>query len=111
VAEGLQKDDSYTVPSLPITVPSPFRHTHCSAFRNPSVTPSATLIVMNISILGKKVAENRKKIKFLLKILCHFSTPAGMTCLNHRKGPYLFKKKIMPMSSVNQFDGFIKTCR
>jgi hypothetical protein len=62
---------------------------------------------MNISILRKKVAEKPKKIKFLLRILRHFSTPAGTTTPITGKVS-IYSKKIISMSSVNHFDGFIK---
>jgi hypothetical protein len=63
---------------------------------------------MNISILLKKVAEKPKKIKFLLKILRHFSTPAGTTTPITGKAVFI-QKKIISMSSVNHFDGFGKS--
>jgi hypothetical protein len=93
---------------------TPFRHPR-SLFRHHSVTrivkhsatlPSpfpATLIVVDISILRKKVAEKPKKIKFLLEILRHFSTPAGPTTP--------VTGKVCIYSKKNHFDAFSKPFR
>jgi hypothetical protein len=82
VTEGLRKDDSYTVPV-----------TSRSLFRNPSATLSATLIIRNISILRKKVAEKPKKNKVFVEDSPSFFNPCRNDYSNHRKGQYLFKKK------------------
>jgi hypothetical protein len=72
-------------------------------FCNPSVTHPATLIIVNISILLEKVAEKPKKIKFLLRILRHFSIPAGTTTpITGKAGIY---------SKKNHADAFSKPFR
>jgi hypothetical protein len=72
---------------------TPFRHfrslfRHHSVTRtvkqicNPSVTSSATLIVINISVLRKKVAEKPKKNKVFVEDYSSFFNPDRTDYLN-----------------------------